>query len=306
MSEVVPAKIRGILVDSHGAMYIFGYMLGAWVGYGFYFLDSPNSWRGPFGKHLEFRRAGINGSLTAFEAFQCLAPLLLLLLIYWLPESPRWLLMKDRHDEARDVLNKLHPPREAAIEFVQIDAQMRIDKTMPTSYKDMIMKPSYRKRLYLGCGCMAITQFSGILVITNYSPTIYKNLGYDTSQQLLYNCGWQTLSLGAGIAGSFVVDMVPRPYMLMLGLAWCLIALTIEAALDATFADSNNESALKAAVAVMFLYVGGFQGCLNGTQWAFVSEIWPTHMRPKGIAMGLVAIMVMNICFVQAAPTAFA
>lgn len=213
--------------------------------------------------------------------------------------------MKDRHEEARRVLDRLHPPSEAAVEFVQIDAQMRIDKTLPTSYKDMIMRPSYRKRLYLGCGCMAITQFSGILVITNYSPRIYATLGYGVDQQLLFNCGWQTLSLGFGIGASFVVDLIKRPYMLMLGLAWCLIALTIEAALVAEFANSTNTAALKAAVAVMFLYVGGFQGCLNGTQWAFVSEIWPSHMRPKGLAMGLVAIMVMNICFVQAAPTAF-
>ena len=87
--------------------------------------------------------------------------------------------------------------------------------------------------------------------------------------------------------------------------AWCLVALTLEAALVAEFADSTNSSALRAADAVMFLYVGGFQGCLNGTQWAFVSEIWPSHLRPKGLAKGLVAIMVTNICFVQAAPTAF-
>lgn len=213
--------------------------------------------------------------------------------------------MKDRHEQARRVLNKLHPPAEVAVEFVQIDAQMRIDKTLSTSYKDMIMKPTYRKRLLLGMGCMAFTQFSGILVITNYSPTIYKNLGFNTSQQLLYNCGWQTLSVGAAVAGSFFVDLLKRPYLLMLGMAWCMIALTIEAALDAKFADGTNESALRAAVAVMFLYVGGFQGCLNGTQWAFLSEIWPSHMRPKGLAMGVVSIMLTNICFVQAAPTAF-
>jgi len=93
--------------------------------------------------------------------------------------------------------------------------------------------------------------------------------------------------------------------MMMLGLGWCLIALTLEAALVAKFAGTQNQAALRAAVAVMFLYVGGFQGCLNGTQWAFLSEIWPSHMRPKGLAMGLVAIMLTNICFVQAAPTAF-
>lgn len=74
--------------------------------------------------------------------------------------------MQDRHEQARKVLSRLHPPAEAAIEFVQIDAQMRIDKTLPSSYRDMVMRPSYRKRLLLGCGCMAMTQFSGILVIT--------------------------------------------------------------------------------------------------------------------------------------------
>lgn len=52
MAEVVPAKNRGLLVDMHGAMYVFGYMAAAWVGYGFYYLDSPNAWRAPFGKLL--------------------------------------------------------------------------------------------------------------------------------------------------------------------------------------------------------------------------------------------------------------
>ena len=213
--------------------------------------------------------------------------------------------MQDRQEEARKVLNRLHPREEAAVEFVEIDAQMRIDKTLPNSYRDMVSKPSYRKRLYLSVACTGFNQFSGILVITNYSPTIYKTLGYNTSQQLLYNCGWQTLSLGCGIIASFFIDLMPRPHLLMLGLAWCLSALTIEAALVAQFADTTNHAALKAAVAVMFLYVYGFQGCLNGTQWAYLSELWPSHMRPKGIAMGLLSIMLLNICFVQAAPTAF-
>lgn len=49
MAEVVPAKNRGLLVDLHGAMYVLGYMAAAWVGYGFYFMDSKDAWRPPFG-----------------------------------------------------------------------------------------------------------------------------------------------------------------------------------------------------------------------------------------------------------------
>ena len=56
MSEVVPAKNRGLLVDIHGALYVFGYMLAAWVGYGFYFASSAtiDAWRPPFGIYLAF------------------------------------------------------------------------------------------------------------------------------------------------------------------------------------------------------------------------------------------------------------
>lgn len=124
--------------------------------------------------------------------------------------------------------------------------------------------------------------------------------------QLLYNSGWQTLSLGCSIIGLFIIDHVTRPHMLQMGIAGCMICLAIEAALVAEFVDSTNQPALKAAVAMIFLYNFFFQGLLNGTQWAYVSELWPSHMRPKGLAMGLVAILATNICFVQAAPTAFA
>ena len=93
----------------------------------------------------------------------------------------------------------------------------------------------------------------------------------------------------------------------MLGLAGCMLSLTVEAALVARFAEqATNTAALKAAVAMIFIYCPFFEGCLDGTQWAYVTELWPSHMRPKGISMGLLSIMLTNICFVQAAPTAFA
>jgi len=100
----------------------------------------------------------------------------------------------------------------------------------------------------------------------DYSPLIYKNLGYDTPTQLLYNGGWQTLSLGCGIIGLFIIDHVTRPHMLQLGIAGCMICLSIEAALVAEFVDTTNTPALKAAVAMIFLYNFFFQGLLNGTQ----------------------------------------
>lgn len=51
MNEVVPPRNRGLLVDLHGAGLLFGYMVAAWVGYGFFYLQASSAWRAPLGDH---------------------------------------------------------------------------------------------------------------------------------------------------------------------------------------------------------------------------------------------------------------
>lgn len=102
--------------------------------------------------------------------------LLTLRLLCRIPESPRWLVMKDRLDDARAVLERLHEPEEAKIEMQQIQAQISIDKTLPNGWWTMLWaKKSYRRRSILGFGTTICIQFSGILVINSWcfpEPTI--------------------------------------------------------------------------------------------------------------------------------------
>lgn len=85
----------------------------------------------------------------------------------WLPESPRYLIQTGRLEGARRVLNKLHEPEEASIEFAQIEAQVNLDKSLPSSWLSLVTKKSYRKRTFYAIGLACGIQFTGVLVITS-------------------------------------------------------------------------------------------------------------------------------------------
>lgn len=102
-----------------------------------------------------------------------------------------------------------------------------------------------------------------------------------------------------------MVDHFSRNKFLAIGVWGCMTTLIIFAALIAEFAESTNESALQAAVAMLFIFEIPYDWCLDGLQFTYISEIWPTHLRAKGMSMGVAMISLMNIIWLQSAPTAF-
>nr|OQO28618.1 hypothetical protein B0A51_03335 [Rachicladosporium sp. CCFEE 5018] len=286
MNEVTPPRNRGMLVDIHGAALLFGYMVAAWIGNGFFYLHTAAAWRAPM-------------------AFQCLPPLILLCLLPFMPESPRFLLMHDKHEEAASNLLRLHTREEAESELAQISAQMQIDRTLPCSYWAMLKKPSYRKRTLLCLGTTCGVQMSGILVINNYGATLYAGLGYSPEKQLILLGGWLTLAFGCGVLSLFVVDRLPRPKLIGAGLMGCMVCLIVECALVATYVGGTNKAALSAAVAMFYVYVIFYEIALDGLQFAYIGELFPTHIRAKGMNIGVAGICLMNIIWLQSAPIAF-
>lgn len=236
---------------------------------------------------------------------------MLLIALPWLPESPRWLCMQNRPEEARQILIRLHTNRNdpnhelAEAEFFQITKQIAIDRTLGSSWYDLFSKPSYRKRALLAIGTTSIIQCSGVLVINNYGPTLYKQLGFSPVKQLLYPAAWLVFAWGMNIVGMFLVDRFNRPKYMAAGVMGCMVTLIVEAALVANFVPSENEAALQAAVAMFFIYQIFYGACLDGTQFSYLGEMFPTHLRAKGVCLGVSVISLMNIIWLQAAPTAF-
>jgi hypothetical protein len=106
-------------------------------------------------------------------AFQVLPGLLLVAGIWFIQESPRWLMEHERYDEARMVLTKLHGNGQNQefldLEYREIHDVILADRTLSfKSWKGLVTRPSWRRRLLLGCGVQAFGQLSGI----NVSPPL--------------------------------------------------------------------------------------------------------------------------------------
>lgn len=142
-------------------------------------------------------------------------------------------------------------------------------------------------------------------MINNYGPSLYRSLGFSEVKQLLYPAAWVTLALGVNVIAMYFVDRYPRNKYVAIGILGCEACLIVEAALVANFVPSDNQAALQAAVAMFFLFQFIYNMCLDGPQFSYLSEIWPTHLRAKGVSLGSAMIAFMNIIWLQSAPVAF-
>ncbi|KAH8901429.1 MFS transporter [Thozetella sp. PMI_491] len=293
ISEIVPAEGRGMFVDAHPILITFGYCTSAFVGIGFYYVQGDgNQWRGPL-------------------AIGCLPCILFLLAFPFLPESPRWLLMQEQEEKARSIIQDLHSrPGDtehaaANLEFEQVRRQIEIDRLLHVNYLGMLTRPSYRKRVIIASALIFFLEASGALVINNYGTVLFGELGFDVEQRLLFEGGYVGIGWLVNFAAIFIVDKLPRPTLMSLGFAGCLATLTIEAALQAKFLNSDNQPALRASVAILYLFIAFYGLFLDGSTFFYIGEIFPNHLRAQGMTIAMALLNLLSIVWQTASIYAF-
>jgi MFS family permease len=232
------------------------------MGLAFFYSNDPVAqWRAPLGIALIF-------------------PIAICILCFFIPESPRYLLMHGRVDEAREIVYRLHrmpndPDQEyARAEFYQMSKQAELDRTLDPGWLELFRRPSYRKRIAMGCGFAFIGQSTGVLVLNNYGPTIYAALGYDTEYQLIFQCGWISVGILGNILGALIMDFTGRRPLLMFGVAGCCISLILEAAMVANFAEAGtNKAGLRMGVAAAYIFLMVYSVGIDVAGVVFYSEL---------------------------------
>ncbi|CAI0440145.1 unnamed protein product [Linum tenue] len=218
ISEASPAKIRGAMVSTNGLLITGGQFLSYLINLAF--TKAPGTWRWMLGV------AGL--------------PALIQFMLMWsLPESPRWLYRENHVHEAKEILEKLYPEEEVEREIQALRESVESERAMEESIgKDMYSKLKgaftdkvVRRGLYAGITVQVAQQFVGINTVMYYSPTIVQFAGFASKSVAL---ALSLITSGLNAVGSIISMMVVDKYgrrrlmiISMFGIISCLIVLAI-------------------------------------------------------------------------------
>ncbi|RSL45787.1 hypothetical protein CEP54_014129 [Fusarium duplospermum] len=170
--------------------------------------------------------------------------------------------------------------------------------------KGILTKPSWRKRLLLGCGIQAFGPLSGINVINYYGPRIYELLGIGTQTSLMIIGISGALSIVYCTIGLWMLDKVGRVKPLMVSAAFLGAALLVNA-VQAQYINPDNANQLRSMVAMNFVF-SLFYTPLGIISWVYPAETFPIEVRALGNAITTFTNWLVNLVFAQFSPSALA
>lgn len=255
VSEISPAKNRGKLV----ALYQFNIVFGILIAFlSNYLLRNvgENAWRWMIG-------------VEAFPA------LIYTLLIFTVPNSPRWLISKNRDEEAKDVLDLINPDGDSE----QLLLEIKTENESHTAGENIFMK-KYRFPLILAFLIAFFNQLSGINAFLYYSPRIFEEAGLGESTALLSSIGIGVTNVIFTLLGVFLIDRLGRKTLMYIGSIGYIISLSL-----VSIAFFQNWGGLAVPI-FLFLFIASHAIGQGAVIWVFISEIFPSHLRAKGQSFG--------------------
>lgn len=298
VSENAPPQYRGRIAGMFQLFLVVGSTFAYWLDYGvsLHIPEGTSQWRIPV-------------------AIQLVPGGLMFIGLFFLKESPRWLMKQGRREEALNSLayirNESEDHEEVQHEIAEIHAAIEEENllTEGITWKECLQK-SNRFRFFLAFVIMFWQQFSGTNSIGYYAPEIFQSVGLSSTDSSLFATGiYGTVKIVATAIFLWIgIDRWGRKNSLMGGAVWMASMMFIIGAVLATNPPDPNSSVVSSAsiamVTMIYLYVIGYSFSWGPTPWVYIGEIFPTRLRSYGVGMGSATQWLFNFVVTEFTPHA--
>ncbi|OHE97123.1 hypothetical protein CORC01_07564 [Colletotrichum orchidophilum] len=295
VSELAHPKWRGTLTGLYNCMWPVGAFIAGWVAYGASFISGDGGWRLPVWCQLF-----TSGIVVIF--------------VFFLPESPRWLVANDRHEEAAKILTQLHGEKDPNHPIVQLQMKEMMAQISNEAsdkkwwdYHELWNTHSARRRLVCVLGMAIMGQASGNSLSSYYLVTMMNTAGItDEKKVLALNAVNSILGLLGSVIGARLTDRVGRRPLLIYSILFCSVTFAIitgtsKMAVD----DPSNTNAANTTIAFVFLFGVVFSLGWTAQQSMYIAETLTTSTRAKGTAVGNFASSAISLVLAYSSGPAF-
>lgn len=276
ISEIAVTQIRGKLVSTYQLAITIGFVAAYLANY----MVLNYSLTAPAGEGL-WNDIMVKQVYRGMLGLETIPALLFFMVIFMLPESPRWLIVHGRAADAVSTLDKIytdHGDSERQVEEVKqsLGSEVKSDVRL-------LFSPGIFTALVCGTLIAILGQFMGVNAVLYYGPKIFEDAGLSSGDSLFYQVLVGTVNMLTSVLALFIIDKVGRKKLIYYGVSGMIISLILIAFYFSMGAQLGISSMV---MLVMFLlYVFFTAVSISAVVWVLLSEMYPTRVR--GLAMSI-------------------
>jgi sugar porter (SP) family MFS transporter len=281
ISEVSAAKYRGSMVTIFQLAVTVGFFIAYLVNFGLLGFASGEAARFD---SPELRKIFCDEVWRGMLGVEAIPALLFFVAVFFIPESPRWLILKRKETESLQILR--HIFRDDAAACNQLNETKQTVSSETKSEWRALWQPGIRKAVLIGVAIAMLGQFMGVNAVLYYGPAIFENNGLSGGDSLFYQVMVGLANTVATVIALFIIDRVGRKKLIYYGVSAMILFLVLTAIY---FAEGENWGLPNILLLIFFMaYIFSTAISISAVVFVLLSEMYPNKVR--GLAMSIAGL----------------
>ncbi|MBL7971260.1 MAG: sugar porter family MFS transporter [Prolixibacteraceae bacterium] len=277
ISEISVSRFRGTLVSLYQLAITVGFVGAYLVNYAISehaaHMKEIGNVGGLWGKYM------VTETWRGMLGAEAIPALLFFIILFFIPESPRWLVLKSKETSALKTLKRIYGSVKADEQVADLKNLVRSEEK--SDWK-ILFQPGFRVALFIGVSLAILGQFMGVNAVLYYGPSIFQQTGLSEGDSLLYQVIIGLVNFGSTVLAMAVIDKIGRKKLVYYGVSGMIVSLVLIGAYFTLNKTSNVIPPITLLILIM-VYIFSCAISICVVIWVLLSEMYPAKVR--GLAM---------------------